>query len=158
MYYKRVGSPTFDWAPHMKGTQASPGKLVKPTRAGVSATQAYDLEIEQGIYSQDPYNSKFENNYPNKQESKAFSPFFALFCSQQLTTPHGNEIFWPEGLSATSRKELYHLPGEQGTRGRSRFFIDVPSYLAPARELKCVCGFGRFSAAGSPLRVHQNTS
>ena len=33
-------------------------------------------------------------------------------------------MFWPAGFSATSREELYHPPGEQQTRGKSRFFID----------------------------------
>ena len=59
----------------------------------------------------------------NKQESRAFNPFFALFWAQQLATPHGNEIFWLAGFS-TSREELYHRPGEQQTRGKNRFFID----------------------------------
>ena len=53
-----------------------------------------------------------------------FSPFFAFFRAQQLTTPHGNEIFWPAGVSTSCREELYHLPGKQQTGGKSRFFVD----------------------------------
>ena len=52
----------------------------------------------------------------------------ALFCpflaSTTYYTPHGNEIFWPAGFSVKCREELYHPPGEQQTRGKSRFFID----------------------------------
>ena len=81
-----------------------------------------------------------------------------FFWAQQLTTPHGNEIFWPAGVSATSREELHNLPGEQQTRGKSRFFIDdVLVVLGYARELRCVRDFGRFSCcwlASSSSRKH----
>ena len=52
-----------------------------------------------------------------------FLPFLGL-NNLLRRTPHGNEIFWPSGFSATSREELYHPPGEQQTCGKSRFVND----------------------------------
>ena len=57
----------------------------------------------------------------------------ALFWAQQLTTPHGNKIFWPAGFSATSVEELYHPPGEKQTRGKSRFFIGDILFVLDSR-------------------------
>ena len=88
-----------------------------------------------------------------------FLPIFAVFGAQQLTAPQGNETFWPAGFSATSRERIYHPPGEQQTRGQSRFFIDDVLIVLGSRAWveMCLWSWG-VCAAGSPLRVTENTS
>ena len=61
------------------------------------------------------------------------APFCSLWA-KQLTTRHGNEIYWPTaGFSATTREELYHPPGEQQTRGKGRLFIDDVLFVVGSR-------------------------
>ena len=86
----------------------------------------------------------FRKSDANKQESRAFKPFFALFGAQKRTinTPHGNEIFSPAGFSDTCREELHDPPGEQQTRGKSRFFIGDVLIVLGSRA--CIEMFLRF--------------
>ena len=67
---------------------------------------------------------------------------FALLGAQQVTTPHGNEIFLHVGFSVTCQEELYNLPGEQQARGKSRFFIGDVLIVLGSRV--CIEIFGRF--------------
>ena len=72
-----------------------------------------------------------------------FSPFCPFFGLNNLLPLTGLKYFWPVGFSGTYREELYHPPGEQQTRGKSRFFIgDVLVALGSRAWIEI---FGRFS-------------
>ena len=64
----------------------------KQTRVSVSVTYTYDLEIEEGLCSKDPYFEVSQKMMQINYNPKPFSPFFALFWAQHLTSPHGNDV------------------------------------------------------------------
>ena len=87
-----------------------------------------------------------------------FGLFLPFGGTQQLTAPHANEIFEPAGFSGTCREALYHPPGEQQTRGTSHVFIGGVLMVLPRVNINVWAIFGDLCAAGSQLRVHENTS
>ena len=108
----------------LKGTQVPSGKCCQ-----ADARRRFgDIYIRRGnrvgIYGQNAYFEASEKMMQINKNPERLSPFLPFFGSQQLTTPHENEMFWPAGFSATCREELHHLPGERQTRGKKRFFID----------------------------------
>ena len=71
-----------------------------------------------------------------------FSPFCPFFGLNNLLPLTGLKYFWPVGFSGTYREELYHPPGEQQTRGKSRFFIGDVLIVLGSRA--CIEMFLRF--------------
>ena len=51
-------------------------KVVKQTRVGVLGSYSYDLETEEGIYSQDPYFEVPEQNMQTNKNPELSSPVF----------------------------------------------------------------------------------
>ena len=63
----------------------------------VSATYAYDLEIEEGIYSQDPFFQVSEKLMQMNKNPELFSPFLPFFGLNNLLPLTGMKYF---GLQA----------------------------------------------------------
>ena len=145
---------------HMvQGDAGSPREICKADARGRFGNICLRLGNRVKDLQQRPVFSRLRK-IDGSKNPELFLPLFALFWAQQLTTPHGNEIFWPAGFRLI-REELQHPPGEQQTRGKIRCFVDdVVIVLGPRARIEMCLRFwegfvlvaGKFESTKTPCR------